>query len=66
MTTPEFAIIQNTPAVAQIQNAMRDERTTFLSYLRKLSLPMAVRFAVAAGILSVAYAMVLEDLQIAN
>jgi hypothetical protein len=68
---PEFATTRNTPAVAQIQNAMRDARTTFLSYLRNISLPRAtagggtavplsaeretVRFAVRAGVLSVAY-----------
>ena len=38
---PEFATIQNTSAVAQIQNAIRDARTTFLTYRKKISPPRA-------------------------
>jgi hypothetical protein len=68
---PEFATIQNTPAVTQIQNAMRDLRTTFLTYRRSVS-PLGSlrdggatetssakrgteRFAVTTGVFSVTY-----------
>jgi hypothetical protein len=68
----EFGNNSEHPAVAQIQNTMKDARTTFLTHRRKIPPPRAtagpgiavtlsaergtVRFAVTAGVFSVTYA----------